>query len=758
MEAASRIELAISSSLVRERAIASESSRRPRPARAAPVRPGPGLEPGLQLGGDGFQAGDLALSAHEAGRRPGGGAPAHGAGAVDGLAEKRDRLHGAEAVGAGRARRREVARYEHSPQQGVDGRAYPLVAADEGACRSDHAAGIRSAWRGGRLGHAHGVEWEEGRLAKAAGPQELHGRGGLLAGLDHEGLRRGAKGGLDGALVLGMHVDEVGQHADDALGRGGRGGARPNGLENAPHAGRHALQPVLQILQEGQAAAGGLDTGAGPGDLAVEAHDAGLGFVAAGALALEFGGKRSLELLRPGELGRDGRAPGAQLLDASGELGPAPVDAGQARLEAAQLALGGGYLVLDGTALAEEVHGAGLEMLEELLDGAQLRELLRAPGSRGVELPRAVAGLALEPLELGAHALELGLKLGPAGPLPVGLGREGLRLGAELLGALPGVGALGLEALDAARRLDAAPFGRLDLRGDLVVRVLGAGEIGLELGRIGGERPLPVAHGGQLGLHDAQALDLAGVVGHGEDYALALELVRYLLVAPRLRGLAADRAQALVDLLDDPAQDVQVLLDALELPDSGELARLVLGYPRRLLEDHAPLGGVGLEEGVDLALLDDRVGPGAQPRVHQEVLDVTEPAELLVDEVLAVARAVQAPGDGHLLVIHGQRAVRVVESEPHLGVAEGPAGARPVEDDVEHRVAAQRLGRLLAEDPLHGVDDVRLPAAVGPHKARDARLEVEGSPVGEGLESVELESLDAHVLGVSPASVPPGTG
>jgi hypothetical protein len=46
---------------------------------------------------------------------------------------------------------------------------------------------------------------------------------------------------------------------------------------------------------------------------------------------------------------------------------------------------------------------------------------------------------------------------------------------------------------------------------------------------------------------------------------------------------------------------------------------------------------------------------------------------------------------------------------------------------------------LRAEDPGHGVDDVRLPGAVGADHHGDPRLEVEGRGVGEGLEAPEGE-------------------
>src|SRR5262249_16939506 len=68
-----------------------------------------------------------------------------------------------------------------------------------------------------------------------------------------------------------------------------------------------------------------------------------------------------------------------------------------------------------------------------------------------------------------------------------------------------------------------------------------------------------------------------------------------------------------------------------------------------LLEDGAPLPGRGLQQHVHLALLDDAVGVGAGAAAEEEVLDVLEAADLVVDEVLALAASVNAPADLHLL-------------------------------------------------------------------------------------------------------------
>ena len=55
--------------------------------------------------------------------------------------------------------------------------------------------------------------------------------------------------------------------------------------------------------------------------------------------------------------------------------------------------------------------------------------------------------------------------------------------------------------------------------------------------------------------------------------------------------------------------------------------------------------GRRLQEHVDLALLDDAVGLRAQAGAGEQVADVAEPAGMAVDQVLALAAAVDAAGD-----------------------------------------------------------------------------------------------------------------
>lgn len=169
-----------------------------------------------------------------------------------------------------------------------------------------------------------------------------------------------------------------------------------------------------------------------------------------------------------------------------------------------------------------------------------------------------------------------------------------------------------------------------------------------------------------------------------------------------------------------------------------------------LLDEGAAAHGVGVQDGVELALADDDVHLAADAGVGEEFLDVEQPAGVAVDLVLAAAVAEHDPRDGDLGVLDGQGAVGVVDGQGHLGAAErGPAGGAG-EDDVLHLAAAQGFGALFAHHPAERVDDVGLARTVRSDDARDTRFEPERGRRGERFEPAEGQGLEVHAVGLYP--------
>ena len=316
---------------------------------------------------------------------------------------------------------------------------------------------------------------------------------------------------------------------------------------------------------------------------------------------------------------------------------------------------------------------------------------------------------------------------------------------------------------------------------------------------------LPVTlQGGQLAGQARQLLALLVVGLEGDGRAQGAPARVEVPEAPRLLGLALHDLEAAFRGRQLLAHQHQVLLGVVELALRLHLAGAELRDARGLLQDPAALHRGRAQHGIDLALLDDRVGVVADAGVEEQLLDVAQADLAAVDEVLAAAVGMQAPGHLDLVGVDRQPAVahgvavdrrrpvraflvhrlvgrvhlglqhrrgmcqrarlllggehRVVEDQGHARHPAGLAGGAPGEDHVEHRAAAQALRAALAEHPLDGVHDVGLAAAVRADHADDRRVEPELGRVGKALESAQDEPGKAHVETSCQSLAPPLLG
>jgi hypothetical protein len=218
------------------------------------------------------------------------------------------------------------------------------------------------------------------------------------------------------------------------------------------------------------------------------------------------------------------------------------------------------------------------------------------------------------------------------------------------------------------------------------------------------------------------------------------------LVPPRLAGLALERADLAFDLANDVGEADEIGLGVLELAERLLFLALVFRDAGGFLEDGAAVLRARGKDEIDLALLHDGVGGAADAGVHEELVDVAQAAGRLVELVLAGAVAEDAARDGDLVVLDPEVLLAIAEGERDFGHAERGARVGAGEDDVLHFTAAERLGRLLAEDPADAVEDVAFATAVRPHDGGDAGVEFQRGAVGKGLESDDVERLQVHVV------------
>ena len=494
-----------------------------------------------------------------------------------------------------------------------------------------------------------------------------------------------------------------------------------------------------------------------------------------GAAAAELG-ELALQRL---DVARDRLGPHARRLGArarrvapAGELGRLRLRHAAARVR--RLARGGrgGALALELRRLARELREVRLRALGvarhrrlrvlERSDPAQERHLRLAaallPLLGGRERRRRVADRLLGGAELGLGRKERFLQPGFLGALGgerllkrrdprhelLLLAHGLLRAHVGLADLLLAVAAAPLVAVDRQRQLREPRARALECRLAVVERL--AQHLELRLLGLEGDARGALA----LRLRRVARLERARALHEveeapAEQHALAaLHLFLDLAPAPGLRGLALQALELLLDLADDVVHAQQVLLRRLELELGLAPAGPVLRDPGRLLDDRAPVGGLAGEDLSDLALLDDRVRLRAEPRVHEQLVDVAQAADLAVHQVLALAVAVQAARDDALGRSVGAVAVEAGDLEADLGHLQRLAARRAVEDHVLHRRAAQALDALLAEHPVDRVRDVALAAAVRAHDPGHAAREGELLAVAEALEADDLNRIQTH--------------
>ena len=268
------------------------------------------------------------------------------------------------------------------------------------------------------------------------------------------------------------------------------------------------------------------------------------------------------------------------------------------------------------------------------------------------------------------------------------------------------------------------------------------------------------------------------VLPREEHFFPSPQLVAQPLIAARLPRLAFQCPPLFVDLEHDIVDAKEILPCGIELELGGPPPRLVFGDARGLFDQLTAIGRATAENQSDLALFDDCVGLRAEARVHQQLVDIAQPAGRAVDQVFTFAGAVQPPGhldfardrlndflggrvmaiavalpavavgrDLTMLLFERRRhdvLEHAAEPQPHFRRCGGLASVAAAEDHVLHAVAAEALRALLAHNPRNRVGHVALAASIGTDNRRHAFVEGELRAIRKGFESVDFKSFEAH--------------
>jgi hypothetical protein len=587
-----------------------------------------------------------------------------------------------------------------------------------------------------RAGPRLTAEDEERGAAFAGRGQALDTRARGLRVRHDESLQRVAEKAFDRLLMLRRHFDRVGEDADDTGSRAiveKRAHTRVKGavgghklFERCPTA-RELVSLAVQRVE-----------------FAAEIPALGLGFLPVLP--------RDAESFREGRLGRlalltTGRVRDERRVDAlafAGHFIELGAKLRERRLRALDALVGGGAGRAEGGDAGESRELRGANDLHLLLDRAQCGDGLLEESLDAVER-------RLRLRALGCESEDVGFLLGEGfrerreaafqilGFLQGGLrAREGvtrlvaaiLRVGFELVGLEREVGVLGADGLEGLLLLE---------HGEAAGFELGLG------GRDGGVDPLGLLRFRLAAFGEGVRVRLELGERASEDDALEAELLLGEDHAPPgLRGLALQGFELLLDLGDDVVHAQQVLLGGIELELGLATTRAVLGDARGFLDEGAAVGRLVREDLADLALLDEGVRLRTEAGVHEQLVDVLQPAGGAVHQVLALAVAVEAARDRALVLALGTAPVETGELEVHLGHADRLTGGRTREDDVGHGPAAEALGTLFAEDPGDGVRDVALAAPVRADDPGHTTLERQLLPIAERLKANDFNLIQTH--------------
>ena len=183
---------------------------------------------------------------------------------------------------------------------------------------------------------------------------------------------------------------------------------------------------------------------------------------------------------------------------------------------------------------------------------------------------------------------------------------------------------------------------------------------------------------------------------------------------PRFFRLFGKRFEPRQVDLHSVVDTAQIFARALIFVFRRVLAILVLGDSRGLLEYEPAVLGLGIDYFHSLVLSDNGVALGGKPRVAQHFRNIAQKATTAVAVIFAFARTEKLTRDNDLLVLvrREKRPVFVVERERNLGIRLRGTLFCAREYYVLHVCATQKLGRLLAQNPTHGVRNIALAAAV----------------------------------------------
>src|SRR5438552_1054639 len=188
-----------------------------------------------------------------------------------------------------------------------------------------------------------------------------------------------------------------------------------------------------------------------------------------------------------------------------------------------------------------------------------------------------------------------------------------------------------------------------------------------------------------------------------------LQLLRDLLVPPRLARLALQGTDLPLHFADQVLHAQQILFGVFQFPQRFLFLRLKLGDARRFFKYRPAIVRFARDDLRDVSLRHDAVTGAPNSRPHEKLLDVLESAGSFVDEILTATVTEYTTRERHLVVIDLDTSrfemilIYVTDSQRYFSHPHRLATIGSIENHIGHFRTAQRFSRLLAQHPPDGI-------------------------------------------------------
>ena len=175
----------------------------------------------------------------------------------------------------------------------------------------------------------------------------------------------------------------------------------------------------------------------------------------------------------------------------------------------------------------------------------------------------------------------------------------------------------------------------------------------------------------------------------------------------------------------------EVSIVVAQLAECLLFARAVFRDPCSFLEKNTPIFRTAVKDVVQAILPDDAHTIVSNPRVGKQLIYILDTAAGIIQIYFTVPIAIQPTLDHNLLVVDGQRLIRIVKYKNYLCHTQRTPCRRAGKDDVLRAQPTQHTDILFSKNPAHGVGNVAFPTAIWSHNRCDPLIKLDDNSLGE---------------------------